>query len=57
MTICPVAIAVGCRKCLVVSVCPLKSVIGDYRPVEKGPTTQRPENAGDKEHGSWPRKS
>ena len=25
------AIAVGCRKCPVVAVCPLKSVIGDYR--------------------------
>lgn len=29
MTICPVAIAAGCKKCPVFSVCPLKSVIGD----------------------------
>ncbi len=29
MTICPVALAVGCRKCPVFAVCPLKSVIGD----------------------------
>jgi hypothetical protein len=29
MTLCPVAIAVGCKKCPVFSVCPLKSVIGD----------------------------
>ncbi len=29
MTLCPVAIAVGCQKCPVFSVCPLKSVIGD----------------------------
>ncbi len=29
MTVCPVALAVGCRKCPVFSVCPLKSVIGD----------------------------
>lgn len=29
-TLCPVALAVGCRKCPVFSVCPLKSVIGDY---------------------------
>lgn len=29
MTICPVAIAVGCRKCPVFSVCPAKSIIGD----------------------------
>ncbi len=29
MTLCPVALAVGCKKCPVFSVCPLKSVIGD----------------------------
>jgi N-succinyldiaminopimelate aminotransferase len=28
MTICPVAIAVGCQKCPVFKVCPLKSVLG-----------------------------
>jgi hypothetical protein len=32
MTLCPVARAVGCRKCFIVSVCPVKSVIGDYKP-------------------------
>lgn len=30
MTLCPVALAVGCRKCALVSACPLKTVIGDY---------------------------
>ena len=30
MTLCPVALAVGCRKCPVFGVCPLKSVIGDH---------------------------
>ena len=30
MTLCPIAIAVGCRKCPAFSVCPLKSVIGDH---------------------------
>jgi hypothetical protein len=29
MTLCPVAIVVGCQKCPVFKVCPLKSVIGD----------------------------
>jgi hypothetical protein len=29
MTLCPIAIAVGCQKCPVFKVCPLKSVIGD----------------------------
>lgn len=31
MTICPIAIAVGCKKCPAFSVCPLKSVIGDQK--------------------------
>jgi hypothetical protein len=29
MTLCPIAIAVGCKKCPAFSVCPLKAVIGD----------------------------
>ena len=29
MTICPIAVVAGCKKCPVFSVCPLKSVIGD----------------------------
>ncbi len=32
MTLCPVALAVGCKKCLVFKLCPLKSIIGDYKP-------------------------
>ena len=35
MTLCPIAIAVGCKKCPAFSVCPLKSSIGDYKPEEK----------------------
>ena len=35
MTLCPVAIAVGCKKCPVFSVCPLKGVIGDAKPGDK----------------------
>ena len=31
MTLCPIALAVGCAKCPAFSVCPLRSVIGDYR--------------------------
>jgi hypothetical protein len=34
MVLCPVAIAVGCRKCPIFSVCPVKSVIGDYKKPE-----------------------
>jgi hypothetical protein len=35
MKLCPVAIAVGCRKCPIFSVCPLKSSIGDYEQPKK----------------------
>jgi hypothetical protein len=29
MTICPIAIAVGCKKCPLFKICPVKSVLGD----------------------------
>jgi hypothetical protein len=32
MVICPIAIAVGCKKCPAFAVCPVKTVIGDYKP-------------------------
>ena len=31
MTLCPIAIAVGCKKCPAFSVCPLKGVLGDAK--------------------------
>jgi hypothetical protein len=31
MTLCPIAIAVGCMKCPVFGLCPVKGVIGNYR--------------------------
>lgn len=37
MTLCPVALAVGCKKCPVFNVCPAKGIIGDYK---KEPTDQ-----------------
>jgi hypothetical protein len=36
MTLCPIAIAVGCRKCPAFAICPVKGVIGDYKK-EKSP--------------------
>ncbi len=32
MTLCPIAIVAGCKKCPAFSVCPLKGTIGDYKP-------------------------
>ncbi len=51
MTLCPVAVAVGCRKCPVVAVCPLKGVIGDYKKEEDAPAKAAPRT------GKPPRKS
>lgn len=31
MTLCPIAIAVGCKKCPAFSVCPLKTTLGDHK--------------------------
>ncbi len=31
MTLCPVALAVGCSKCPFVSMCPGKGIIGNYK--------------------------
>ena len=31
MTLCPVALAVGCSKCPLFTVCPAKKIIGDYK--------------------------
>jgi hypothetical protein len=41
MTICPVAIAVGCKKCPVFKVCPAKTSLGDYQPDAKPPATKK----------------
>ena len=30
MTLCPIALAVGCKKCPAFAVCPAKGLIGDY---------------------------
>ena len=45
MTLCPVALAVGCKRCALFSVCPLKGVIGDYK---KPGETEPKQKSGDK---------
>jgi len=37
MVVCPIALAVGCKKCPVFSVCPVKSTLGDYKKEEAAP--------------------
>lgn len=34
MTVCPIAIVAGCKKCPAFSVCPLKTVLGDQPKVD-----------------------
>ncbi len=43
MTLCPVAVVAGCRKCPIFSACPLKSVIGD-QPKDGAPSTHKSED-------------
>jgi hypothetical protein len=54
MVLCPVALAVGCKKCPIFKVCPVKSVIGDYKPEEKEtkPEARRPKKAAPKKSRS-----
>jgi hypothetical protein len=40
MTLCPIAIAVGCKKCPAFSVCPLKQVIGDQGKADDKPASK-----------------
>ena len=51
MTLCPVALAITCKKCPVVSFCPGKTIIGDYKLEEadqaagsKSPTAAKSED-------------
>ena len=43
MTLCPVAIAVGCKKCPAVGFCFLKEVVGNFKPdADEAATTKPP---------------
>jgi len=46
MTVCPVALAVTCKKCPAFSVCPLKTVLGDHK--ETDDSAQNRESAQEK---------
>lgn len=45
MTLCPIAMAVGCQKCPAFSVCPLKQVLGDQKPGDATDTKAKPTGA------------
>ena len=48
MTLCPIALVAGCRKCPAFKVCPLKGVIGDYKP---GDEAAKPQNTDSRKGG------
>ena len=51
MTLCPIAIAVGCKKCPAFSVCPLKGVLGDDKPADAASSSakDKPQASGTKQ--------
>ena len=46
MTLCPIAIAVGCKKCPIFAVCPVKGIIGDYKKEDDAPAKPAGGKAG-----------
>ncbi len=32
MILCPLALVIGCKKCPIFSICPVKTIIGDVKP-------------------------
>ena len=46
MTLCPIAIAVGCKKCPAFGICPLKGVIGDQGAAQAPGAKQAGNKAG-----------
>ena len=46
MTLCPVALAVGCKKCPAFSFCPLKTVIGDQLKEADKPAVPKSQSKG-----------
>lgn len=47
MTLCPIALAVTCKKCPAFSVCPLKSVIGDHKKDQPSSPSEPKQGPGD----------
>ena len=53
MTLCPIALLIGCKKCPALAICPLKSAIGDYRkPAETSPKPKPKPGAGKGHNGT-----
>jgi hypothetical protein len=44
MALCPIAVVASCKKCPAFSVCPVKTVIGDYMKQTKEQARQQTDN-------------
>ncbi len=51
MTLCPIALTAGCKKCPAFKICPLKDVIGDYKPEDDQPQAGNQAEPRDKDGG------
>jgi hypothetical protein len=49
MTLCPIAIVSGCKKCPAYTVCPLKGVLGDYAPEDEKASQPAEDKKGGKQ--------
>ena len=55
MTLCPIALVAGCKKCPAFSVCLLKGVIGDYKKEEASDIRPPAETLSQPDFGCRPR--
>ncbi|GGO79022.1 hypothetical protein GCM10011348_12290 [Marinobacterium nitratireducens] len=55
MSLCPIAIAVGCKGCPAYAVCPLKGVIGDYKADAAKTSDRKPQEEAPADKESKPR--
>lgn len=42
MTLCPIALAAGCKNCFMFKICPAKSIIGDHKKDAPPPSKSEP---------------
>ncbi|MDA7916110.1 hypothetical protein N9B94_02620 [Verrucomicrobia bacterium] len=45
MTLCPIALTAGCKKCPIFKACPLKTIIGDHKKQEEEQKPQPPDDS------------
>ena len=56
MTLCPIALAVGCEKCPAFRICPLTTVLGDVRKAVEDPAAKEAGAPTTKARGSVSRR-